>query len=325
MAAYGLLTYKAHPQYNVGDYIQSLAAEQFLPQVDQYINREKLSSYSGPLLKMILNGWFMHSPQHWPPSPQIDPLLISFHLNSQVKDQLLSAKGKEWFRKHAPVGCRDLFTLNALQSAGIDAYLSGCLTSTLVNKWNYRTNDIYFVDVLFRVPDWKIIGSSPRNIFRSLLNGDLLRGSERASLLKRLFSEKMLSGAIPLDHYHSSRHTDKERFDMAACFLEKYATAKLVVTSRLHCAIPCLAFGTPVIFVEAGFNKEQDWCRLNGITEYFNTITVEENGDVATNFDWHNEPINSDIDIQNPTTYKKFVPLLQQTCTAFINESVVSV
>lgn len=34
MSSYGLLTYLAWPEYNAGDYIQSLAAARFLPKVD---------------------------------------------------------------------------------------------------------------------------------------------------------------------------------------------------------------------------------------------------------------------------------------------------
>src|SRR5678816_3622094 len=84
MASYGLLTYLAWPEYNAGDYIQSLAAARFLPKVDKYVNREKLNEYNGPPLKLNMNGWFMHRPSNWPPSEMIDPLVTSFHLNSKA-------------------------------------------------------------------------------------------------------------------------------------------------------------------------------------------------------------------------------------------------
>src|SRR4051812_48490909 len=100
---YALLTYQACPEYNVGDYIQSLAAKQFLPRVDKYINREKLSSYNEEKVKLIMNGWFMHESKKWPPSSNIDPLLVSFHLNSQAKNDLLSEEGIKWFKAHTPV------------------------------------------------------------------------------------------------------------------------------------------------------------------------------------------------------------------------------
>ena len=71
MAHFGLLTYLAWPEYNAGDYIQSVAASRFLPKVDRYVNREKLNEYSGPELKLIRNGWFQHRSTKWPPSERI--------------------------------------------------------------------------------------------------------------------------------------------------------------------------------------------------------------------------------------------------------------
>src|SRR5689334_8740930 len=124
--SYGLLTYLASPEYNAGDYIQSLAAAQFLPRIDKYVNREKLHEYKGTPLKMILNGWFMHRPGNWPPSKDIDALLLSFHLNSQAKG-MLTPEGIEWFQKQGPVGCRDEYTRDVLNAAGIKTYISGCL------------------------------------------------------------------------------------------------------------------------------------------------------------------------------------------------------
>ena len=91
-ASCGLMTYLAWPEYNAGDYIQSLAAAQYLPRVDKYLNREKLSEYKGEPVKLIMNGWFMHQPECWPPSKQIFPLLTSFHINAEANDKMLKSK-----------------------------------------------------------------------------------------------------------------------------------------------------------------------------------------------------------------------------------------
>ena len=56
MSAYGVLTYLAWPEYNAGDYIQSLAAMRYLPRVGKYVCREKLNEYSGARLKLIMIG-----------------------------------------------------------------------------------------------------------------------------------------------------------------------------------------------------------------------------------------------------------------------------
>lgn len=317
---YGLLTYQANPEYNVGDYIQSLAAAQFLPRIDKYMNREKLNNYRGEPIKLIMNGWFMHRPANWPPSDQIDPLLISFHLNSQAKEQLLDKEGREWFKRHEPVGCRDIYTLRAMSDAGIEAYLSGCLTTTFLNQCNYRTDEIYFTDVLFRVPGWSTVTRTPKEFLKSVVQGDFLKIGQRKRLLGKLFTDQLLDKAISISHYHSARHTEKERFGLTEDFLKKYATAKLVVTSRLHCALPCLAFGTPVIFVHFGFKNAYDTCRLNGVTDLFNTIYIDEDENVTTNFQPPSGRITENISLINPDTFNKHVKGLRNNCQAFINE-----
>ena len=50
-------------------------------------------------------------------------------------------------------------------------------------------------------------------------------------------------------HEDSSSDDPEARLAMAERLLELYARARLVVTSRLHCALPCLALGTPVLFM----------------------------------------------------------------------------
>ena len=319
MADFGLLTYLAWPEYNAGDYIQSLAAARFLPRVDRYINREKLNEYNGNPIKLIMNGWFMHRPANWPPSGKIQPLVTSFHLNSQVKDPMLSDNSVGWFKKHGPVGCRDEYTLDLLSKAGVDTYLSGCLTSTFVNEYNYRTNDIFFADVLFRVPGWSTSARTPREFIKAVVSGDLIKVNQRNRILKELFEEDMLHESKSISHYHPARHSEKERFAVAEDFLKKYATAKLVVTSRIHCAIPCLAFGTPVIFIHFGFKHEYDTCRLKGVTDLFNTIFIDEDENIASNFGLTGK-IDSGYAVKNPGVFKKFIPVLRDACNAFVND-----
>jgi exopolysaccharide biosynthesis predicted pyruvyltransferase EpsI len=106
---------------------------------------------------------------------------------------------------------------------------------------------------------------------------------------------------------------------MAESVLKKYASAKLVVTSRLHCALPCLAFGTPVIFVRSGFKKEYDRCRLDGITDLFNTIYVDEEDNITTNFLFHKK-ISEDMRIENPDIFKTYVKDLRDRCNSFIKQ-----
>lgn len=317
--SYGLLTYLASPEYNAGDYIQSLAAARFLPRIDKYVNREKLHDYKGIPLKMILNGWFMHRPGNWPPSKDIDALALSFHLNSQAKNLMLSNEGIEWFKEHAPIGCRDEFTREALHTAGIETYLSGCLTTTFENKYGPRGEDIYFADVLFRVPGWSTSARTPREFLKAVLSGDIVKVNTRNRLLSEIFSSQIIEQGKVISHYHPARHSEKERFAVAESLLHKYATAKLVVTSRLHCALPCLAFGTPVIFIDYGFKNEYDTCRLNGVTKLFNTIYIDGKENLSSNFNLSGK-ITSTTSVINSDAFKEQAITLREMCTSFIKK-----
>ena len=121
---------------NIGDHIQSCAAEQFLPQVDFYVDRDALDAPVKEEAKIIMNGWFTDAPEKWPPNPNLSPLFISFHLQPSSAFVILNKKENvDYLKKHAPIGCRDYSTLQILQDKGIDSYYSFCLTTTLDEKF----------------------------------------------------------------------------------------------------------------------------------------------------------------------------------------------
>lgn len=82
---------------------------------------------------------------------------------------------------------------------------------------------------------------------------------------------------------------------------------------------PCLAFGTPVIFVDYGFKNEYDTCRLNGVTKLFNTIHIDSKENISANFHL-NGRIASTTAVSNPNTFKDQANALRETCRNFINE-----
>lgn len=100
MTRFGLMKYSpVSHSVNLGDYIQSIATRQFLPHVDELIDREQMSNYEGPLIKMIINGWFMTNPQNWPPKETIQPLITSFHINGGVEQKNAFRKKYQLFKK----------------------------------------------------------------------------------------------------------------------------------------------------------------------------------------------------------------------------------
>ena len=145
---YKLLSIHGKKETNIGDYIQALASAQFLPSVDGFVDREQLKDYSGQECRMIMNGWFMHNPEQWPPSPLIHPLFVAFHINTLAEDVMLGEESLRYLKRHEPIGCRDIRTADILKNKGVEAYFSGCMTLTLGHTYAHDGNNgkVYFVD-----------------------------------------------------------------------------------------------------------------------------------------------------------------------------------
>jgi hypothetical protein len=316
---FGLMVYPATPTYNVGDYIQSLAAKQYLPKVDVFVEREKLKSYKGDDIKMIMNGWYIHNPNEFPPSAKINPLFVSFHLNANVKDKVLTEETIAYLKEQGPIGCRDTYTLNALQEKNIDSYFSGCLTTTLDIKYktDKKSDKVYLADPLFLLPHWGKMMYGPSQFIKAIIKGDIFKFGKRKRILKQLLTSEFLEKAEYLKHKLSGFHSEERRFDEAEALLNKFAAAKLVITSRIHCALPCLALGTPVIFINYGFNNNSDLSRFSGISELFNTINISDSGEIKANFDLNGQ-IGVDSKFTNPTRHMEMAAKLKEKASAFI-------
>ncbi|MFY0714347.1 polysaccharide pyruvyl transferase family protein [Seonamhaeicola sp. NFXS20] len=313
---YGLLTYDENKRFfNVGDNIQSLAAKQFLPKVDMFLNRERLADYKGEKIKLIMNGWFTHNIHNWVPSEDIDPIFVSFHMNNTAAPSMLNDKGIAYLKKHQPIGCRDQFTADTLKAKGIDAYFTGCLTLTLDSYKvddSKRTDKVYIVDPLYSYPRPEKIFYNAKATIRNILNGSAFQLSKKNKHLRKFIDEDLLNSSEFINQEPSSNvYSDEQKFEMAETLLKKYARAKLVITSRIHCALPCLALGTPVIFVN-GFDSFVDSCRFDGILELFNRIDINsKTGEFSSNFDLKGK-IDKNTNIKNLEKHHKLANSLKE-------------
>ncbi len=77
-------------------------------------------------------GWFMHPlfkmRYGFPLHSALRPLFVSFHCN---KRDLLTDDAIAYLKRYGPVGCRDWTTVYLLLSAGVPAFFSGCMTTTV--------------------------------------------------------------------------------------------------------------------------------------------------------------------------------------------------
>lgn len=270
---FGLLTYSTD---NLGDDIQSIAARKFLPQVDQYVDREALDEAETPdgkPLKLIMNGWFCHRPDKWPPADIIEPLLISVHItNNPEPGSGIRAREEfsrmpealNYLRRHGPVGARDEFTLEWLKSVDVESYFSGCMTLTL---------------------DRPLVAREPFIVVNDLPDEFVTRvgAATRRPIIQTTHMERPASREL--------------RFDRANRLIDLYAKASCVLTSRLHGALPCLGIGTPVLLIESSWDSS----RFTGLRDLVHHCSGEDflSGRVDYDIDEPPDNLNRHLQLRN--------------------------
>jgi hypothetical protein len=165
----------------------------------------------------ITFGWFMHGMfgrHDFPLHPHLRPIFISFHCNRQA---ILSPEAIQYLCAHGPVGCRDWTTVGLLLSAGVPAFFSGCLTTTLdaifpdLDSQRHPRADapVAYVDVK-AADGGEFITHTDQRVVHDTLGANLHR-------------------ALELMEAYRSRYS-------------------VIVTSRLHCYLPCRSIGAAVRF-----------------------------------------------------------------------------
>ena len=329
---------------NMGDYIQSLAGAQFLPQIDEYIDREN-PNIIGEDVKMIMNAWYMWNPEKFPSCKRIIPLPVSIHISPMIQDRLFAQSNiLEWFKKNEPIGCRDKGTVELLTSKGIVSYFSGCLTLTLGKKYKYDGihTGLVFVDPYLpriRGKELSILDYCKVFLFcfchlktyiklQKKFNNSCCQ--KKLKILKRMlytaifmktynkiFSLKELLNAEYITHIikvgdGTQYQTEEEKMILAEQLVKKYASSKLVVTGRIHCALPCLGIETPVIFT-VGYSLEEgspssSAGRFGGLMYFFNVLRIAK---IHIQKDF-------DFPVTNKDLYKKYALELEKKCEEFI-------
>lgn len=301
---YTLLAVNTEDAVNIGDYIQALASSQFLPSVDGFIERENIDEYNGKNTTMIMNGWFMHHPEHWPPSSKITPLFYAFHINVLAKKALLAPQSLSYLKLYEPIGCRDTNTAKLLNDNGIKAYFSGCMTLTLGQKYKSEEKEdkCYIVDachsnsksmshlldivftLIFKRKKISLISEKmmlPYSYRKLKKLRKLLHVASFFVDYKKIVSEETLVNAEYVcqqtSYYNENFKTDEQLLGEAERLVRLYSKAKLVITSRIHCVLPCLGLETPVIYVNDNSQDEASYCRLGGLKDFFNIL--EWNGE----------------------------------------------
>lgn len=359
---------------NIGDYVQAVATRQFIDKIDEYVEQEEANQYypeDQKPIRLIMNGWFQWRAENWPPSEYVQPLLISMHISPLKATELLTEKGIAFLKKHAPVGCRDYYTQKLLESVGVPAYFSACMTLTLGKKYavdDCNRKGICFVDPFFPIPqiyndqnkkldigDERLLEIvqcyfnhrqvidqlAKREFFKvysptGFLDRDdsLYRPLYKATLFYMLYSQKfddeLLLAADYITHWMdvdmSGTVNNDDLLNIAEGLIKKYASSKMVITSRIHAALPCLGVGTPVVFianeeVTSENGKFNTPGRLGGLLELFRTLNVADGKFFTEDSELMKiNQFNLQTQFSNKPDYKVYAKELEKKATEFMND-----
>ena len=287
---------------NIGDYIQTKAVIDILNKQNiKILEREKLNNYNGPPLKTIINGWFMENPKNWPPNNNINPLFISFHINPSIVKTFINHQSLEYFKKHEPIGCRDYYTRDLLVKNGINAYFSSCVTLGIEREKYLKRQTpggvlvIGAFDRLKPYLDYK----SPLKFLLSLIKYPLRILNYKIKLQK--FNRHLYKQKFEIKSYSqitkNSINSHSEGIALAEEMLNKIAESDIIITSRIHAALPALAMGLKVIFIDEGLDHTNHKMRLSGLKNYFKTVDFKDffmiNLEDVKNMENHNNYIQN--------------------------------
>ena len=175
---------------------------------------------------MVAFGWHMHPVyglvHDFPYQPGIRPIFASFHVN---RLDMLSDDALAYLREHGPVGCRDWATVFLLLSAGVDAFFTGCLTST--------------IDAVFPRRD---------RVYQPAADGTGVVGAiDVPAAAAGADAGRATSFTHQGDEYREMSLVEGVR--AASDLLADYQrTLERGVTRRLHAYLPLTALGVPVTF-----------------------------------------------------------------------------
>lgn len=207
---------------------------------------EDLFSYNGEEYLILPINFPFFGGQYRKISSKIIPVYLGLSMYEGTPENVEALRLKEF----EPVGCRDQKTFEIMQKFGIDAYLNGCMTVTLPRATNLQGNTkVFIVDVCE-----ELIGYIPETI------------KENAVYKTHVYFDRIVKESESLALYEQYQ---KE--------------ARLVITSRLHCAVPCMAYGIPVIYAPKRNSSRSAW--LQKIMPIYDK-------DLFQKIDWNPKPID---------------------------------
>ena len=245
----------------IGDYIQLLAIDNIYDELGFlsdaiYMDLWDIHDYRGEKIVLPINQLLGGEPWldkngNFYISEDIIPIFIGISLRRGFFNY--SEKNIEYLRKNEPIGCRDYYTFQQLRKHHIKSYMAGCITMTLSKRKNCNSKE----ERVFLV--------------------DAPKGVEKYIPTKINSQRKIVHHTFEVDE-KNFKDADYARNATVELFEEYCREASLIVTSRLHCAAPCIAMGIPVIITKQYCGYTFDWIQ-NFVPVYTETEYSDINWD----------------------------------------------
>lgn len=157
--------------------------------------------------------------------------IVPVFLGLTLLNDTISAKDMLFLKEHEPIGCRDEYTYNNLKRAGIHAWLNGCMTLTMFQRNSEESlhdrSGVFIIDVCDELRDY--------------------------------IPQSIQDGATNLSHIVTLKNGETIQDYVMGRYRMYYNEARLIITSRLHCAIPCIAMGIPVVLAVKRVSFRLSW------------------------------------------------------------------
>lgn len=262
---------------NLGDWLQTFSMESLMSTCGvneyTYVSRNTMSNLDENSMLLVYNGvWYLNDVHNASKTSLPEKKVIPFFWSVHFMGEVIPEELKNILIEHGPIGCRDTMTTNKLLANGIPAFTTGCVSALLDRReeeLSKSAEEIFFID-------------TPRELDKYVPDNILKKAQYKTNVYKLPFLE---------GRNFTTNDEAKMIYKYAVEEYEYYRQhAKLVVTSRLHIASPCMAMGIPVILVD---NHNIDG-RFSWISKYLR-IYYEEDFD---EIDWNPLPVEYESDKQ---------------------------
>jgi len=243
---------------NIGDDMQSLVLRRWLGYEEneiRFFDRDKQSLVGEAMpksIQLLINGFIGEGalPLRMNQGVEIHPIFLAIHMANVNHD---NPEKLEQLRRFGPVGCRDHQALKECREHNVDAYFAGCPTILCEPDGVQQDIDILLIDF------------NPRTL-PPLPERRIIRYSSNMKIPRNT--------------------TFAERSEMCLRRWNLLSRSRLIVTSKLHAAMPAIGMGRPVVFINDGIVCSG---RLSAFPEQFRRYPVQ------ANFSW--EPEAHQIDV----------------------------